>query len=227
MPPKAPDRPRIHGKTHYASRACGNYDRCRSTILTRFPSDGCLVWRRESPCADAEAWAAGQERDLAARSARNQIGGIQHRPVLDGLGVGRASRRRLPVRHGRHTPRTRRTRGLESSHPDLHGCRPGLGRQKIFRRTGCLHQRGRDTAGIGARLLLRSSRRAARPARLLTALAERAPKSPAFLGWDLLSDPHVINWAEATYLSHAEYCYCPNTVAYLISRISFSLFFAA
>ena len=33
-----------------------------------------------------------------------------------------------------------------------------------------------------------------------TALAERARKSPAFLGWDLWSEPHVINWAEATYL---------------------------
>ncbi len=44
-------------------------------------------------------------------------------------------------------------------------------------------------------------------------LAARARKSPAFLGWDLWSEPHVINWAEATYLSHAEFCYCPNTVA--------------
>jgi beta-galactosidase len=46
-----------------------------------------------------------------------------------------------------------------------------------------------------------------------TALAERARKSPAFLGWDLWSEPHVINWAEATYLNHSEFCYCPNTVA--------------
>lgn len=46
-----------------------------------------------------------------------------------------------------------------------------------------------------------------------TALAERARKSPAFLGWDLWSEPHVINWATATYLNHAEFCYCPNTVA--------------
>jgi beta-galactosidase len=46
-----------------------------------------------------------------------------------------------------------------------------------------------------------------------TALAERARKSPAFLGWDLWSEPHVINWAEATYLPHAEFCYCPSSVA--------------
>ena len=46
-----------------------------------------------------------------------------------------------------------------------------------------------------------------------TALAERARRSPAFLGWDLWSEPHVINWAEATYLRDAEFCYCPNTVA--------------
>ena len=46
-----------------------------------------------------------------------------------------------------------------------------------------------------------------------TALAERARKSPAFLGWDLWSEPHVINWAEATYLPNAEFCYCPSSVA--------------
>jgi len=44
-------------------------------------------------------------------------------------------------------------------------------------------------------------------------LAERARKSPAFLGWDLWSEPHVINWAEATYLPNAEFCYCPSSVA--------------
>jgi beta-galactosidase len=46
-----------------------------------------------------------------------------------------------------------------------------------------------------------------------TALAGRARKSPAFLGWDLWSEPHVINWAEATYLPQAEFCYCPSSVA--------------
>jgi beta-galactosidase len=46
-----------------------------------------------------------------------------------------------------------------------------------------------------------------------TALAERARKSPAFLGWDLWSEPHVINWAEATYLNNPEFCYCPSSVA--------------
>ena len=39
-----------------------------------------------------------------------------------------------------------------------------------------------------------------------TALAERAHNSPAFLGWDLWSEPHVINWATATYLNGAEFC---------------------
>ena len=45
------------------------------------------------------------------------------------------------------------------------------------------------------------------------ALAERARRSKAFLGWDLWSEPHVINWATATYLPNAEYCFCPHTVA--------------
>ncbi len=45
------------------------------------------------------------------------------------------------------------------------------------------------------------------------ALAERARRSPAFAGWDLWSEPHVINWATATYLTNAEFCFCPHTVA--------------
>jgi beta-galactosidase len=44
------------------------------------------------------------------------------------------------------------------------------------------------------------------------ALAERARKSPAFLGWDLWSEPHVINWATPTYISNPEFCFCPNTL---------------
>ncbi len=44
------------------------------------------------------------------------------------------------------------------------------------------------------------------------ALAERARKSPAFLGWDLWSEPHVINWANPTWIPNPEFCYCPNTL---------------
>jgi beta-galactosidase len=45
-----------------------------------------------------------------------------------------------------------------------------------------------------------------------TALAERARRSPAFIGWDLWSEPHVINWATPTYISNPEFCFCANTV---------------
>lgn len=45
-----------------------------------------------------------------------------------------------------------------------------------------------------------------------SALARRARRSPAFLGWDLWSEPHVINWAAATYMTNAEFCYCPASV---------------
>jgi len=44
------------------------------------------------------------------------------------------------------------------------------------------------------------------------ALAERARKSPAFAGWDLWSEPHVINWATPTYIANPEFCFCPYTV---------------
>lgn len=43
------------------------------------------------------------------------------------------------------------------------------------------------------------------------ALAAFAAKSPAFLGFDLWSEPHVINWANPTYISNPEFCFCPNT----------------
>jgi beta-galactosidase len=45
------------------------------------------------------------------------------------------------------------------------------------------------------------------------ALAERVKHSPAFLGWDLWSEPHVINWATPTYIEHPEFCFCRYTVA--------------
>jgi len=44
------------------------------------------------------------------------------------------------------------------------------------------------------------------------ALAQRARRSPAFVGWDLWSEPHVINWANPTYIPNPEFCFCRNTV---------------
>ena len=44
------------------------------------------------------------------------------------------------------------------------------------------------------------------------ALAARARRSPAFLGWDLWSEPHVINWANPTWISNPEFCFCPHTL---------------
>ena len=44
------------------------------------------------------------------------------------------------------------------------------------------------------------------------ALAERARQSPAFVGWDLWSEPHVINWANPTWIPNPEFCFCPHTL---------------
>ena len=44
------------------------------------------------------------------------------------------------------------------------------------------------------------------------ALARRAVRSPAFLGWDLWSEPHVINWANPTWIANPEFCFCPHTI---------------
>src|SRR5512135_3146185 len=47
--------------------------------------------------------------------------------------------------------------------------------------------------------------------------AARAVKDkPAFYGWDLWSEPHIINWAEVYYvgnLDNVQFCYCPSTQA--------------
>jgi beta-galactosidase len=43
------------------------------------------------------------------------------------------------------------------------------------------------------------------------ALAARAARSRAFLGFDLWSEPHVINWATPTYIENPEFCFCDNT----------------
>jgi beta-galactosidase len=44
------------------------------------------------------------------------------------------------------------------------------------------------------------------------AVARRAGASPAFIGFDLWSEPHVINWANPTYIQNPEFCFCRNTV---------------
>lgn len=44
------------------------------------------------------------------------------------------------------------------------------------------------------------------------ALANRVRRSPAFIGWDLWSEPHVINWANPTYIPSPEFCFCKNTI---------------
>ncbi|HUP48194.1 MAG TPA: beta-galactosidase [Thermoanaerobaculia bacterium] len=46
---------------------------------------------------------------------------------------------------------------------------------------------------------------------LYTALAERMKTKPAFYGWDLWSEPLIISWGYAYYLSSPEFCFCPHT----------------
>jgi beta-galactosidase len=47
--------------------------------------------------------------------------------------------------------------------------------------------------------------------KFLAALSREANRSPALYGWDVWSEPHVINWAEFPYLTNPEFCFCPNT----------------
>lgn len=45
------------------------------------------------------------------------------------------------------------------------------------------------------------------------ALAEKMKTKPAFFGWDLWSEPLIISWGYAYYLSSPEFCFCPHTQA--------------
>ena len=45
------------------------------------------------------------------------------------------------------------------------------------------------------------------------ALARHVRNSKVLVGWDLWSEPHVINWATPTYIANPEFCFCPHTLA--------------
>ena len=49
--------------------------------------------------------------------------------------------------------------------------------------------------------------------KFLAALSQDANKSPALYGWDVWSEPHVINWADFPYLYNPEFCFCPSSQA--------------
>jgi beta-galactosidase len=49
--------------------------------------------------------------------------------------------------------------------------------------------------------------------KFLHALSAQANRSTALYGWDVWSEPHVINWAEFPYLSNPEFCFCPSSQA--------------
>ena len=45
------------------------------------------------------------------------------------------------------------------------------------------------------------------------ALSRAANLSPALYGWDVWSEPHVVNWAEFPSLTNPEFCYCDSSQA--------------
>jgi beta-galactosidase len=49
--------------------------------------------------------------------------------------------------------------------------------------------------------------------KFLSALSAEANKSSALYGWDVWSEPHVINWAEFPSLNNPEFCFCAYSQA--------------
>lgn len=46
-----------------------------------------------------------------------------------------------------------------------------------------------------------------------TETAKVAVQYPNFYGWDLWSEPHIVNWAYINYVPNVQFCFCPNTQA--------------
>jgi beta-galactosidase len=44
-----------------------------------------------------------------------------------------------------------------------------------------------------------------------TETAKVASAYPSFFGWDLWSEPHIINWAHLDYVPNVQYCFCEGT----------------
>lgn len=44
-----------------------------------------------------------------------------------------------------------------------------------------------------------------------TETAKVAIQYPNFYGWDLWSEPHIINWAHIDYVPNVQFCFCPGT----------------
>jgi beta-galactosidase len=44
--------------------------------------------------------------------------------------------------------------------------------------------------------------------KFIEALSQDANRFPALYGWDVWSEPHIVNWADFSYLKNPEFCYC-------------------
>ena len=115
---------------------------------------------------------------------------------------GRAGRRPLRLRDARRAAGARRRRRTQAGPAGLHGL-------------GAASGSASKLPGFAVRLLERPGDSSPSPRRATAAIIRacarrttrstprwrtRARRSPAFLGWDLWSEPHVINWANPTWI---------------------------
>jgi beta-galactosidase len=53
--------------------------------------------------------------------------------------------------------------------------------------------------------------------------AKVASQYPNFFGWDLWSEPHVINWASLDYIPNVQFCFCDGTRSRLGSGLKINI----
>ena len=145
-----------------------------------------------------ERGARVKEGYLAKRPPADQGAGVQYRAGLDRLGIGPARRRDLRFRDAR--------RGCLSFAEEqqlklvlriyMDSAPPWVGEKypdSLFVSSGGQAIRPESSPGY-----CRNDPGTAADVAFYAALAERAKRNPAFVGWDLWSEPHVINWAKPT-----------------------------
>ncbi len=164
-----------------------------------------------------ESGDAALARGLAEGHRPDQVAGIQYGPLLDRVdrlreGGGHATISR-PSGRSATWPRKRASRSSSrsTSTPPPTGSGPKYPDSKFVSSNGVAVESQAspgfcfDHDGVREKIL-----------GFFSEAAKAVKDKPAFYGWDLWSEPHIINWAEVYYvgdLRYVQFCYCHSTQA--------------